>query len=77
MDRRQLQRVFENAPTPQPIGVHSLRRSYARILAVEYNYPVEFVQQQLGHANRRTTELYIGNRDDIRLKVLAQRAGDS
>lgn len=77
MSKRQLQRVVETAPTPRPIRVHGLRRSYARMLAVEFGYPEEFIQQQLGHQSRRTTELYIGSRDDIRLKVLAQRAGDS
>lgn len=58
---RSVQAVFKNAMNKarvnKPVGIHSLRHSYATHL-MEYGTDVAFIQKLLGHNNIKTTLLY-------------------
>lgn len=47
-------------PSGDVVKPHDLRRTYARMLFQEYSMSVTAIQQQMGHANQRTTLEYIG-----------------
>ena len=64
MTKRALQKSYarslEEAGVTQDegIGIHSLRHTYATFLLKASKGNIAFVQRQLGHADRRTTEIY-------------------
>lgn len=65
---RSVQAVFKNAMKKarinKPVGIHSLRHSYATHL-MEYGTDVAFIQKLLGHNDIKTTLIYtnIANKD--------------
>ena len=60
--KRGLQKAFKNilykARLPCYYYIHCLRHTYATFLLKASNYNYRFVQQQLGHASIRTTQVY-------------------
>jgi site-specific recombinase XerD len=62
--KRALQKSFKNllekAGLPGYYHVHCLRHTYTTFLLKASNYNYRFVQQQLGHASIRTTQVYAG-----------------
>ncbi|MEO1645748.1 MAG: tyrosine-type recombinase/integrase [Chloroflexota bacterium] len=64
MTTRSVQRALKRYPVaidgiPQSVTPHDLRRSYARNLFVA-GIPPEVIRQNLGHADVKTTQDYIG-----------------
>jgi len=64
MTTRNVQRMLKRYPisidgTPMTVTPHDLRRSYARNLFLA-GIPTEVIRQNLGHADVKTTQDYIG-----------------
>ncbi len=62
ISKRALQKSFKNilktANLPGYYYIHCLRHTYTTFLLKASNYNYRFVQQQLGHASIRTTQVY-------------------
>lgn len=62
ISKRALQKAFkimiEKAGLPRYYHIHCLRHTYTTFLLKASNYNYRFVQQQLGHASIRTTQVY-------------------
>lgn len=62
ISKRALQKSFKNilkkAGLPSYYYIHCLRHTYTTFLLKASNYNYRFVQQQLGHASIRTTQVY-------------------
>jgi integrase/recombinase XerC len=60
--KRSLQKFFkenlEKAELPKHYYIHCLRHTFATFLLKASNYNYRFVQDQLGHASIRTTQIY-------------------
>jgi len=60
--KRALQKFFKailkKASLPEHYYIHCLRHTYTTFLLKASNYNYRFVQQQLGHASIRTTQVY-------------------
>jgi len=52
-----------------PIGVHSLRKTWAYHAVVTFGQPITIIQAGLNHSNQRETMLYVGITDDELAKV--------
>ncbi len=70
---RSVQAVFKNgmrlAKINKPIGIHSLRHSYATHL-LEYGTDMVFIQKLLGHSDMKTTMIYakVGKKEIQKVK---------
>ena len=64
ISKRALQKFFKiilkKACLPEHYHIHCLRHTYATFLLVASNYNYKFVQDQLGHASIKTTQVYAG-----------------
>lgn len=64
ISKRSLQKTFKlvasQAGLPGHYSIHCLRHTYATFLLRASNNNYRFVQQQLGHASIRTTQVYAG-----------------
>lgn len=64
ISKRALQKFFKiilkKAGLPEHYHIHCLRHTYATFLLVASNYNYKFVQDQLGHASIKTTQVYAG-----------------
>jgi integrase/recombinase XerD len=64
LSKRAIQKSFRRSmdragiSQPRGVGIHSLRHTYATYLLKASNNNLRLVQQQLGHASIRTTEVY-------------------
>lgn len=70
---RSVQAVFKNgmrlAKINKPVGIHSLRHSYAAHL-LEYGTDMAFIQKLLGHSDMKTTMVYakVGKKEIQKVK---------
>lgn len=70
---RSVQAVFKNgmrlAKINKPVGIHSLRHSYATHL-LEYGTDMAFIQKLLGHSDMKTTMIYakVGKKEIQKVK---------
>jgi integrase/recombinase XerD len=70
---RSVQAVFKNgmrlAKINKPVGIHSLRHSYATHL-LEYGTDIAFIQKLLGHSDMKTTLIYaqVGEKEIQKIK---------
>lgn len=53
------------------LDLHCLRHSYVTHL-IEFDYPVRFVQEQVGHAHASTTAIYTGVSNEYRNQLLTR-----
>lgn len=53
------------------LDLHCLRHSYVTHL-IEFDYPVRFVQEQVGHAHASTTSIYTGVSNEYRNQLLTR-----
>lgn len=64
ISKRALQKFFKRAlkkaGLPERYHIHNLRHTYTTFLLKASNYNYRFVQQQLGHASIKTTQVYAG-----------------
>lgn len=62
LSKRALQKAFKKclkmANLPEHYGIHSLRHTYGSHLYKASKHNLRLVQQQLGHASIKTTEIY-------------------
>jgi site-specific recombinase XerD len=56
---------------PKDLVAHCLRHSYVTHL-IEFGYPEQFVQEQVGHRYASTTAIYTSVSNDFKNRVLAQ-----
>ncbi|MFF4854724.1 tyrosine-type recombinase/integrase [Streptomyces rubiginosohelvolus] len=72
---RRLDEVFtivrEHAALPPELDLHCLRHTYITHL-IEFGYPEQFVQEQVGHAYASTTALYTWVSDEYRNRLLEE-----
>ncbi|MFY1662633.1 tyrosine-type recombinase/integrase [Micromonospora sp. WMMD1274] len=59
----------ETAGLDPALDPHCLRHSYVTHL-IEFDYPVKFVQDQVGHKFASTTAIYTGVSNDYRNQLL-------
>lgn len=73
--RRSLNEAFcrarDLAGIDPELDLHSLRHSYVTHL-VEFDYPEQFIQEQVGHSFSSTTAVYVGVSNEYRNRVLSQ-----
>lgn len=75
LSRRAINEAFatarDAAGLDSGLDLHCLRHSYVTHL-IEFDYPVRFVQEQVGHAHASTTSIYTGVSASYRNQLLAR-----